>query len=171
MATKRTSLRRSPEIDQMVKDSCGFDSERPKLVDLQFALDLLSKIETTILFDDADEEVNPFDWKAARAVLQHLSQQHPDPDERGKVFLWASQGRQSSRLASAGSHAKFIETPDSEKTEGVMTKKFAINHPILFLLRQEGAKDKGWHDTPFYWPVIRAQQNTPAAIYTAETVD
>ena len=44
-------------------------------------------------------------------------------------------------------------------------------HPMLFLLRQNGSEDKGWRGTPFYWPVIRAQQKTPTAIYTAETVD
>ena len=54
-----------------------------------------------------------------------------------------------------------------------MTKEFAIDHPILFLLRQNGsdAPDKGWRGTPFYWPVIRAQRRTPTAIYTAETID
>jgi hypothetical protein len=47
----------------------------------------------------------------------------------------------------------------------------AIDHPILFLLRQNGSAEKGWRDTPFYWPVIRAQSNAPTAIYTAETVE
>jgi hypothetical protein len=41
----------------------------------------------------------------------------------------------------------------------------------LFLLRQDGDSAKGWRDTPFYWPVIRAQAKTPTAIYTAETTD
>lgn len=63
----------------------------------------------------------------------------------------------------------YIETPDSEKTEGQVAAQYAIHHPILFLLLQNGAEDKGWRDTPFYWPVIRAQKNTPTAIYTAET--
>lgn len=43
--------------------------------------------------------------------------------------------------------------------------------PILFMLRQEGSVEKGWRGTPFYWPVIRAQRNTPTAIYASETID
>lgn len=158
------------EIDVMVENACGFDKDKPVFVELKLALELLDKIAPTLEYDDADE-VKPFDWDATRAALRHLSHQHSDPDEHGKVLLWAAKGRQSSRLASAGSHAKFIETPDSEKTEGAMTRKYAINHPMLFLLRQEGAKDKGWRDTPFYWPVVRAQANTPPVIYTSEAID
>jgi hypothetical protein len=86
------------------------------------------------------------------------------------VLLWAASDRNSARLASESSHATYIETPDSEKTEGQIAKAHAINQPILFLLRQNGSADKGWRGTPFYWPVIRAQSLTPPAIYTAETI-
>jgi len=51
-----------------------------------------------------------------------------------------------------------------------LTRTHAISHPILFLLRQDGEKEKGWNDTPFYWPVIRAQANTPPAVYTSESI-
>lgn len=158
------------DIDTTVEELCGFEADKPVLVELADAVKLLNKIEPTLLFDKEDE-VKPFDWDAARAALRHLSQQHPDPNQRGKVYLWAARGRKSAREAAAGSHARFIETPDSEKTEGAMAKKYAINYPILFLLRQEGEKAKGWRDTPFYWPVVRAQANTPPVIYTAEALD
>ncbi|MDX2186146.1 MAG: hypothetical protein SFV32_04365 [Opitutaceae bacterium] len=59
----------------------------------------------------------------------------------------------------------------SPKTEGQLAKTHAIHHPILFLLRHDGAVEKGWRDTPFYWSVVRAQANTPTAIYAAETID
>jgi hypothetical protein len=90
---------------------------------------------------------------------------------RKKVaYVWAANNRNSSRLASESSHAFYIETPDSEKTEGRIAKFHAVDFPILFLLRQNGAEEKGWRGTPFYWEVIRAQQNTPTSIYTADTV-
>ena len=86
------------------------------------------------------------------------------------VWLWAAKNRNAGRFASESSHATYIETPDSEKTEGDLAKQYAVDYPILFLLRQNGAQAKGWRDTPFYWPVVRAQKNTPTAIYTAETI-
>jgi hypothetical protein len=158
-------------IDSKVTNLCGFNSDAPKLIPLETAIDLLRQIEPTMHFPEDDAPT--FDWDGARAALAHLSQQHPDPAERGKVLLWAAKDRNSARLASESSHATYIETPDSERTEGRIAREFAINHPILFLLRQDGsdAPDKGWRGTPFYWPVIRAQARTPTAIYTAETID
>ena len=157
------------EIDREVEQSCGFDGDKPMLVSIDSSLELVQRIESTLVYEEDD--ARPFDWGAARAALRHLANQHPDPAEWGQVFLWAARGRESARLAGAGTHAKFIETPDSDKTEGELTRRYAVNHPILFLLRQEGQKSKGSRDTAFYWPVIRAQRNTPPVIYTAETID
>lgn len=160
------------ELDMEIGALCGFGegrgSEAPKLVALEVALDLLRKIEPTLEF--LEDDVPPFDWDSARAVLTHLSQQPKAKADRGKVYLWAARNRNSARLASGGSHAKYIETPDSEKTEGRIAKVFAVKHPILFLLRQNGLEGQGWRDTPFYWPVIRAQAETPTAVFTAETI-
>lgn len=155
-------------IDEEVARACGYNADEPELVALNTAIEFLDRIEPTMLFPD--EDAPEFDWDGARAALTHLSQQHPDPDQRGKVWLWAAKDRNSARMASESSHATYIETPDSEKTEGQIAKKFAIDTPILFLLRQNGTAEKGWRDTPFYWPVIRAQANAPTAIYTAETI-
>lgn len=156
-------------LDTKLAQLCGFNASAPVLVPLHEALALLDEIAPTLRFED--EDAPEFNWETAKAALCHLSQQHPDPAERNKVLLWAAKGRQSSRLAGAGSHATYIESPDSDKTEGELTRNFAHDHPILFLLRQEGKKEKGWRDTPFYWPVVRAQANAPTAIYSAETYD
>jgi hypothetical protein len=156
-------------IDAKVEKLCGFNASRAVQVPIQAALDLLSAIKPTLEFPDDDAP--EFDWEAAKGALVHLSQQHPDKTERGKVWLWAAKDRNSSRLASESSHATYIETPDSQKTEGQMAKRYAIDRPILFLLRQNGDEDEGWRGTPFYWPVIRAQANTPTAIYTAQSID
>ncbi len=155
-------------IDARVVKLCGFDAKQPVLVPLATALELLTQIEPTMHFPEDDAP--PFDWDGARAALAHLSQQHANPAERGKVLLWAAYDRNSARLASESSHATYIETPDSEKTEGQLAKTYATDHPILFLLRQNGAEEKGWRGTPFYWPVVRAQARTPTAIYTAEII-
>ena len=157
------------EIDEIVKGICKFNTEEPVLIPVNDGIALINLIEQTLQFIDEDAPI--FNWDSARAALAHLSQQHKEPALRGKILFWAANDRNSSRLASEGSHATYIETPDSEKTEGRLAKKFAIDHPILFLLRQEGNEDRGWRNTPFYWPVIRAQSHAPTAIYTADTID
>lgn len=158
-------------LDVRVTELCGFKADEPTLIPLSEALDLLTQIKPTLRFED--EDAIPFDWEAARAALCHLSQQHPYPYERGQVLLWAARDRNSSRKGDKNSHTYggYIETPDSPKTEGSIAKKFSIDHPILFLLRQNGLEEKGWRDTPFYWPIVRAQANAPTAIYTADIID
>jgi hypothetical protein len=155
-------------IDTKVEALCGFNSAVPVKIKLDTALELLEDVARTLFFPD---DAPAFDWKAAKAALIHLCQQHPKHDERGYVLLWAANDRDSARVACASSHSSFIETPDSPKTEGLIAKMHALDHPIMFMLRQNGRIGKGWRDTPFYWPVIRAQSNTPLAIYTAETID
>src|SRR6185369_7603378 len=120
------------KLDAEVEKLCGFDASVPKLMPLASALDLLNRIEPTMHFPEDDAP--PFDWDGARAALTHLSQQHGDPAKRGQVLLWAAKNRNSSRLASESSHATYIETPDSEKTEGRLAKTYATDNPILFLL-------------------------------------
>jgi hypothetical protein len=156
-------------LDAFIEGLCGFNSDKPMLVPLKTVIHLLKQIEPTLEFED--DETPDFDWDAAEATLMHLSNQAADPDDRGKVWIWAANDRNSSRLASESSHATYIETPDSERTEGQIAKQYAIQQPILFLLRQNGSEEKGWRGTPFYWPVIRAQSQTPTAIYTAKTID
>jgi hypothetical protein len=156
-------------LDRQVEQLCGFGAATPKVVGLEVAFDLLDQIEPTLFFED--EDAPEFDWQSTKAALEHLAQQHPDKSKRGQVLLWAARDRDSGRLASLGSHATYIETPDSEKTEGQLAKTHAIETPILFLLRQNGSEEKGWRGTPFYWPIVRAQTKAPTAVYTAETVE
>ncbi len=156
-------------LDTRIAALCGFSEKAPVLVPLSTACELLDDIATTLIFED--EDAPDFDWDGAKAALTHLSSQHAVSSERGQVLLWAAKGRDSSRKPSLGSHSVYIETPDSPKTEGLLATVHAIDTPILYLLRQDGRAAQGWRDTPFYWPIIRAQSKALTAIYTSATRD
>jgi hypothetical protein len=139
-----------------------------------------AKLSYEDIFSAAREALAVAEWatsdnierlKRIRAVhVRAYTKWSGDPAQRGNVLLWAARDRDSARMAGESSHATYIETPDSEKTEGKLARKYAILHPVLFLLRQNGEAAQGWRDTPFYWPVIRAQTKAPTVIYTAETI-
>lgn len=74
------------QIDAKVQTLIGFDADRPVLVPVAVAQELLRLIEPTLRFEDEDD-ASPFDWEAAHAALAHLSAQHADPAQRGKVWL------------------------------------------------------------------------------------
>ena len=158
-------------LDTQLEALISFGADAPVEIPLETAIELLNTIEQTLEWIDGEEDAPPFDWTSAKSALTHLSSQHPDPSERGKVLLWTARDRNINRLASERRQATFADNPDSPKTEGAITRAHAINTPILFILRQNGEEDKNWRGTPFYWPVIQAQANTPTSIYTAETSD
>lgn len=158
------------KLDKDIGQLIGFNTKEPKLISIESAIDLLKQIEQTLFFDQKDDVI-PFEWESAYAALIHLSNQHREEDQRGKVYIWASRDRKSARLSGEGSHSTYIETPDSPKTEGKLAQTFALDYPILFLLHQKGEKVQGWNDTSFYWPVIRAQTNVKTAIFATDVIE
>ena len=156
------------EIDHIIAQNGGFGANEPVSIPLATALELLTKIESTLNWDKT-EDAPAFDWSAIRASLTHLAAQNAAGT--GTVLLWAADNRKIARFRTQQGEQGFSDSPDTPKTEGAMARRCAIDEPILFLLRQNGKKDKGWRDTAFYWPVIQAQANTPTSIYTAETTD
>lgn len=158
-------------LDVKLEALIPFNAETPVEIPLSTAIELLETTEQTLEWIDEEEDAPPFDWTSAKSALTHLASQHPQPSGRGKVLLWTARDRNINRLAAEGSHSTYAETPDSPKTEGAIARKYAMNSPILFLLRQNGTEDKNWRGISFYWPIIQAQKNTPTSIYTTDTVD
>lgn len=164
------------ELDDEISSLCEFDGKEPVLVPVKRGIKILKKISKTLEYDDS---ALPFNWTSAYDALAHLSEQSHDEKSKGKIWIWAARGRKSSRFANreGRSHATFIETPDSTKTEGQLWERHATDNPILFLLRQEGQEinvktgGKEWRGTPFYWPVIRVQQNAQASVYATEVLE
>jgi len=164
------------DLDDEISSICDFDGNEPVLVPVKRGLKILKKISKTLEYDDS---ALPFNWTSAYDALAHLSEQSHDQKSKGKIWIWAAYGRRSSRFANreGRSHATFIETPDSTKTEGQLWERHATDNPILFLLRQEGQEinektgGKEWRGTPFYWPVIRVQQNAQASVYATEVLE
>lgn len=143
----------------------GESMKEPVLVEIEKAIELLNMTEGAFEFADGYK----FDWEAARSSLVYLAGL-AKTGKSGKVWLMAYTDRNVGRLAAESSHAEYIE-PDSARTEGLVRKAFAIDHPILILIRQNGEEEQGWRGDAFWWPVISAQQNTATAIFAHETLN
>ncbi len=156
------------KIEAAINELGGFNRDEPLLIDLEKCEQLIRTIQETMYFPD---KTSVFDWDSAVMVMRHLSNQTSDAMLKGKVLLWAAKDRNVKREAGARSHAVYVETPDSARTEGELARTHAIDTPILFLLGQRGEVAQGWNGDPFFWPVLRAQQNAPATIYAPEFVD
>ena len=145
----------------------GNSQDLPFEIDLEQALWFLKKIEPTI--EMCEEEGYQFDWPGSRAALAYLSVLAPDPNRHHRVWCLVRRGRKLSRTVKPGSHAVYADAPDTTRTEGSVAKQYAVNNPMLMMIRQNGSDEQGWRGTPFYWPVIVAQSNTRTAIFANET--
>lgn len=156
------------EIDDLlegyVKDS-NFDE--PFIMPFREASKILNGIRKTIIMEK--DQGYDFDWKAAIAALKFMSDSATNEANRGNLWVLVRKNRNISRKVSPGSHAVYSDNPDTYQNEGSIARRVAIDLPMLILIRQNGLEDKGWMGTPFYWPVIVAQDNVPTTIFAHET--
>ena len=151
-------------MDQAIGDQ---DLDEPFEISLTFALELLQKIEPTLVM--ANDMGYEFDWDACRAALEYMSVDVPPPSDRNKVFCLVRKDRNISRFQPALGAPYFSDAPDTAQREGAIARRVAINSPMLIMIQQNGSEDQGWRGVPFYWPVIMAQQNIQLAIFAHET--
>jgi hypothetical protein len=133
--------------------------EDPFSIPLKDAIDILHQVEETIQMEQV----------AMRASLMYLGQLATDPARRGQVWCLVRKDRNLKRFLSEGNPITYSDAPDTSQREGKIARDIAIDRPMLILIRQNGTEEQGWMGTPFYWPVIMAQQNVRTAIFAHET--
>lgn len=141
----------------------GKDVEEPPLVPLKDVIEVIDLISKTLELN----ELYPFSWKTFKASLEHLSLHSQNSDEQGKVWILVRRDRNMSRIKADGSVSN---QPDNPETDQPVAIKYAINTPMLILLKQNGSKEGNWRDTPFWWPVLWPPQNTEVTIFAEETI-
>jgi hypothetical protein len=158
------------ELDQELID--GSDAtlprtEEPTLIDVDDAIKILRKIHGMFVFEE------PYSWdiKSHIAGLEFLSRNSADESVRGKVWLLVRSNRNNKRIREDSFRMRFFDAPDTSHIEGKLARTVALDCPMLMLFRQSGAKEQGWMDSPFWWPVIYAQKNTPITIYSSDVRD
>lgn len=158
------------EIDRMLENACpGGDFKEPFEIPFSLADNIMCHIKKTLVM--AHEEGYDFDWKAACAALRFMSESSANPTRSGNVWCLVRTDRNLSQKVSMGSHAIYSSAPDTAQSEGAIARGVAIDAPMLMLFKQNGMEEQGWRGTPFYWPVIVAQQNLRTSVFAHETMD
>jgi hypothetical protein len=155
-------------IDKLL-DDLGSDDGEPFLIDSSVAIDILRKVQQTLKSEV--KEGYQFDWDAAASIVGYLSGLSQNPAEHGKVWCLVRTNRNLSRTKSDGSHILYSDSPDTARTESAVAKSVAINNPMLMLIKQNGLEEAGWRGSPFYWPVIYAQQNVKTVIFSRDVFE
>ncbi|MBA2176297.1 hypothetical protein H0266_15470 [Halobacillus locisalis] len=139
------------------------EKEGAYLVPATSAREILRAIHSTLEM----EEGRDFHLDEYESVLDYLTTEN---EEGAYVWLVVRKKRQIKRLNGAGKFENSPDTPGSGQGELSIARRVAEDHPAMILLRQEGKKEHGWRGTPFWWPVLVAQQNTTPTVFAKKTV-
>ena len=155
-------------IDARLKSAGPFpqDGEAPPPyeVSLEFACDIVDRLGPAFV-EFAPGYEDRWDPAEYKAILTHLSNNSPDPAQKGKVLILVRTGRNLTRTVRSTSHAEFADAPDTTRTEGVIARAAAVNVPVLMLIRQNGDETQGWRGCPFWWPVIMTPATTRTTLF------
>jgi len=145
----------------------GRDLEEPFQIPLETAMDILRRIEPTLIMEE--DQGYSFDWAACRAAIQYMSSDRSG-NGQGQHEIWClvRRDRNLNRFQPAAP-TQFSDAPDTSQREGAIARRVALNAPMLILIRQNGSEEQQWRGAPFYWPVIMAQQNVRTSIFAHET--
>ena len=103
-----------------------------------------------------------WDFEEMIACLEYCLQNIAD----NKMSAMVRDNREISRKKT--SSTSFSDAPDDGRTDTAPSKAKAVDRPVIMFIKQKGEKDKGWHDAPFYWPVLMTQQKLTAAVYSKD---
>ena len=154
------------KVDDLVaslKSRAVDEREGAYLVPATSAREILGLIHSTLEM----EEGRDFHLDEYESVLDYLTTEN---EEGAYVWLVVRKKRQIQRLNGAGKFENSPDTPGSGQGELSIARRVADHHPAMILLRQEGKKEHGWRGTPFWWPVLVAQQNTTPTVFAKKTV-
>jgi hypothetical protein len=159
----KTNGSKNLELLDAAIDNLAGQPERPVLIDVKKAVELLRLAHSNLEFDDGTDD----DREAHLAMLEHLSLTSRAGKHRGKVWLIFAKDRNVARYREEG---RFSNAPDTKQQKELARDK-ADDIPVLMLLRQNGERARGWRDLPFWWPVIVTPHSAPTAVFaTAEAV-
>lgn len=153
----QTLIETSP--DYVNQDADGFF-----MIDKSTVFEILRLIEGTYVYDN---KYYNMDHKNDLQEMMCAIQQCVVDD---KLYcLHSSTGRNLSRLREDG---RFSDAPLDGRTESAPGKRISSERPVIFFIKQNGAKMKnniddinyGWNDAPFYWPVFLTAKNTQRAM-------
>lgn len=142
------------------RDSNGFFE-----MDKKDAITLLEAISDTFFNDKKSNQsiyADALKWDVDEAIaLLDYCTQHTN----GKLYGLQRIRNDKQGVRRHRANGGFVDAPDDGRTDTAPSRAKATDRPVLMFIKEPGRKDQGWHDAPFYWPVLMTQQNLQSAIY------
>lgn len=154
------------QIDQIVhNEKKSQNGENVIRIPVNIAKKILTLIFETLKMEDG------YDWDLEEylSILDYLSFETDSPNH-GYVWLVIKEGRNIKRKDEKNRFENSPDTPKGEKGELRLARSVAKDIPALILLKQNGLEVNGWKDTPFWWPIIVAPDETIPTVFAKKTI-
>lgn len=155
------------ELDTLIARLANSKSpDSPVLVSLSDAEKIVELIAAT--FEEAEDSAFKWNVNAFKASMEYVSRQSSIPAQKEYVFLLIRRDRDNVRIREGG---RFFDAPDTSHVEGLIASRTAQTSPMLMIFRQNGRKEQGWRDTPFWWPVLYMPQRMGTVVFASDVND
>lgn len=160
--TKAAISKTIADIDSIVQSTKGFVKNGFFEMDVEIAKSIIKKIRSTYIYEDTAtctfNQGLEWDVNEMLAAIEYSLTGKPSQ----KILIHYADNRNMSRIRENG---KYIDSPDDGHSDIAPSRIAAADYPVLMLLRQNGLKEDGWRDTPFYWPVLIVPENIKKVMY------
>lgn len=144
------------KLDAMIQGHSKYAGNKSFFtMDTADAFQIIRAIKDTYTF--AENPSKEWDVNDMLAAIQYATK-----DSEGKLYCWYAENRNAVRIKLDGG----FNDPYDGKEELPIVREMAENMPVLMLLRENGSSEKGWKNTPFYWPVLVLQRNLEDVVFT-----
>lgn len=155
------------EIDDIITSTPGYKHNEIFEIETEAVVDIIHKIRSTYVYDDQPDrqwQNYGLDWNENDMIstLAWCTRK-----TGGTMLCLHHTGLNASRFRK-DDPTKFMTAPDTGRTDLKLARESAIDKPVIILLREEGTEEQGWRGTPFYWPVLVAQQNIQSSYFTLD---
>ncbi len=154
------------KIDTILRECNSGILEGEYIINVEKACMLIDMIYDT--YDTKEIIINDVDAETMKNMIKFLA------NDTNEVCIYCRTGRDISRERSSKTKGNtnriFSDMPYSRDGDLQPAKKLATTRPVLMLMKQNGASDKGWRDAEFYWPVIVTQENVMPYVYTSDLI-
>lgn len=147
-------------LDQRIRALPGFDPQKFFEISVDEASAIAAEIRKTFIYDRPTDNNEGMEWNVGEfnGVMKYATK-----NSNGKLWCMYRENRNMSRIRMNGD---FVDSPDDGRTDLAPSRAIATDRPVLMLIRQNGTKDQGWRNTPFYWPVLVCPKNVKPVIFT-----
>ena len=155
------------EIDNIITSTPGYKQNEIFEIETEAVVDIIHKIRSTYVYDEQPDrqwQNYGLDWNENDMIstLAWCTRK-----TGGTMLCLHHTGLNASRFRK-DDPTKFMTAPDTGRTDLKLARESAIDKPVIILLREEGTTEQGWRGTPFYWPVLVAQQNIHSSYFTLD---